>query len=57
MAGLGADRTQPLLGESYKVILGPMQPAEFEDQQARPIAAGQGVLLQQPTFLELTQQP
>ena len=57
MAGLGADRTQPLLGEGHKVVLRPMQAAEFEDQQARPIAAGQGVLLQQPTFPELTQQP
>ena len=57
MAGLGADRTQPLLGEGHKVILRPMQPAEFEHQQARSIAAGHGVLLQQSTFLELTQQP
>ena len=46
MAGLGADRTQPLLGEGHKVILSPMQAAEFEHQQPRPIAAGQGVLLQ-----------
>ena len=57
MAGLGTDRAQPLLGKGDKVVLGPMQPAKFEDQQARPIAAGQGVLLQQPTFPELTQQP
>jgi len=57
MTGPGTDGAQPLLGEGHKVILGPMQPAEFEDQQARPITAGQDVLLQQPTFSELTQQP
>jgi hypothetical protein len=33
-----------------------MQAAEFEHQQPRPVAAGHGVLLQQPALLELTQQ-
>src|SRR5437773_11380953 len=34
-----------------------MQPPEFEQQQARPVAAGHRILLQKPAFLELPQKP